>query len=52
MEAYEPFNGSNTEQYVIGEDYIPAWKIPALEEYTKLAFSRKAAFDAYIRSTG
>ncbi|KAF4521880.1 hypothetical protein B566_EDAN008402 [Ephemera danica] len=52
LEAYEPFNASNTAQYVIGEDYLPAWQVPALKVYTDLGYSRLDAFDAHIRDIG
>jgi len=51
-EPYEPFNASNTAQYVIGEDYLPAWKVPALKKYSELSYGFKESFDAYILSTG
>jgi hypothetical protein len=49
-EPYEPFNASNVAQYVIGEDYLPAWKVPALQKYSELSYGFKESFDAYLRS--
>ncbi|XP_059478150.1 probable tubulin polyglutamylase ttll-15 [Neocloeon triangulifer] len=51
-EPYEPFNASNVAQYVIGEDYLPAWKVPALQKYAGLSFGFKESFDAYLSSIG
>ncbi|CAB3386117.1 Hypothetical predicted protein [Cloeon dipterum] len=49
-EPYEPFNASILEKYVIGKDYLPAYKVREMQPYLKLSHKPKDAFDAYIRS--
>ncbi|CAB3364005.1 Hypothetical predicted protein [Cloeon dipterum] len=51
-EPYEPFNASNVPQYVIGEDYLPAWKVPALQKYAEMSYGFKESFDAHLKSIG
>lgn len=46
---YHPFDPLDQDKYVVGDRYLPSWKIPALERYHELGFGMKAAFDAYIR---
>ncbi|XP_066583542.1 probable tubulin polyglutamylase ttll-15 [Prorops nasuta] len=49
---YYPFNASIIDKYVVGDDYLPIWSVPSLKKYyTKLGFSMKDSFDAYVRST-
>ncbi|CAL7950013.1 unnamed protein product [Xylocopa violacea] len=39
--------------YKVGDDYLPIWNVPSLKTYyTKLKFSMKDSFDAYVRSQG
>ncbi|XP_016911848.1 probable tubulin polyglutamylase ttll-15 isoform X2 [Apis cerana] len=41
------------DKYIIGDDYLPIWNVPSLKYYyTKLKFSMKNSFDAYVRSHG
>ncbi|XP_049529495.1 probable tubulin polyglutamylase ttll-15 [Anopheles darlingi] len=50
---YYPFNASNVDKYIVGDDYLPTWEVPSLKQYySRLGFGMKDAFDAYIRSTG
>ncbi|XP_058064876.1 probable tubulin polyglutamylase ttll-15, partial [Anopheles bellator] len=50
---YYPFNASNVDKYVVGDDYLPTWEVPSLKQYySKLGFGMKESFDAYIRLTG
>ncbi|XP_050101606.1 probable tubulin polyglutamylase ttll-15 [Anopheles aquasalis] len=50
---YYPFNASNVDKYIVGDDYLPTWEVPSLKQYySRLGFGMKESFDAYIRSTG
>lgn len=50
---YHPFDPEILDKYVVGDDYLPIWKVPSLKNYyTNLGFSMKDTFDAYVRSTG
>ncbi|XP_035892063.1 probable tubulin polyglutamylase ttll-15 [Anopheles stephensi] len=50
---YYPFNASDVDKYIVGDDYLPTWEVPSLKQYyTKHGFGMKDSFDAYIRSTG
>lgn len=48
---YYPFNASNIDKYVVGDDYLPTWQIPSLVKfYNTLGGSMRGAFDAYVRN--
>ncbi|XP_058812213.1 probable tubulin polyglutamylase ttll-15 [Topomyia yanbarensis] len=48
---YYPFDAENLDKYIVGDDYLPTWEVPALKPfYTKLGFGMKESFDAYLRS--
>nr|XP_031833556.1 probable tubulin polyglutamylase ttll-15 isoform X2 [Nomia melanderi] len=50
---YYPFDPEVLDKYVVGDDYLPIWNVPSLKQYyTKLGFSMKESFDAYVRSQG
>ncbi|XP_012272006.1 tubulin polyglutamylase TTLL6 [Orussus abietinus] len=50
---YYPFDPENVDKYVVGDDYLPIWKVPSLQNYySKLGFSMKDSFDAYVKSRG
>ena len=50
---YYPFDPDVLDKYVVGDDYLPIWNVPSLKHYyTKLKFSMKDSFDAYLRSQG
>ncbi|XP_053688169.1 probable tubulin polyglutamylase ttll-15 [Sabethes cyaneus] len=50
---YYPFDADNVDKYIVGDDYLPSWEVPALKPfYTKLGFGMKESFDAYLRSVG
>ncbi|XP_058119655.1 probable tubulin polyglutamylase ttll-15 [Anopheles ziemanni] len=50
---YYPFNASNVDKYIVGDDYLPTWEVPSLKQYyEKFGFGMKDSFDAYVRSTG
>lgn len=47
---YHPFNASEIDKYVVGDDYLPSWQVPSLVKYYNLhGGSMRAAFDAYVR---
>ncbi|XP_013106312.1 probable tubulin polyglutamylase ttll-15 [Stomoxys calcitrans] len=46
---YYPFNASNIDKYVVGDDYLPTWKLPSLKKYYKyLGGGMRDSFDAYV----
>ncbi|CAL7950012.1 unnamed protein product [Xylocopa violacea] len=50
---YYPFDPEVLDKYIVGDDYLPIWNVPSLKTYyTKLKFSMKDSFDAYVRSQG
>ncbi|KAI1302332.1 Tubulin polyglutamylase TTLL6 [Halotydeus destructor] len=50
---YYPFNATNVESYVVGDDYTPMWEIPSIRKYfVDSNMNMKRAFDAYMRSVG
>ncbi|KAJ1528388.1 hypothetical protein ONE63_006803 [Megalurothrips usitatus] len=52
-EKYHPFDPKIVDKYVIGDDYLPTWKVPSLKKYfTDGGFSMKESFDSYMREIG
>ena len=52
-EKYHPFDENKVDKYVVGDDYLPLWKVPSLKHYyTDLGFGMKDSFNAYIVSQG
>ncbi|OAD60411.1 Tubulin polyglutamylase TTLL4 [Eufriesea mexicana] len=50
---YYPFDSEILDKYVVGDNYLPIWNVPSLKHYyTKLKYSMKDSFDAYVRSQG
>lgn len=50
---YHPFDPSDVDKYVVGDDYLPIWNVPSLKNYyVNLGFSMKETFDAYAKSKG
>ncbi|XP_076547263.1 tubulin tyrosine ligase-like 15 [Osmia lignaria lignaria] len=50
---YYPFDPDVLDKYVVGDDYLPIWNVPSLKHYySKLKFSMKDSFDAYVRLQG
>ncbi|XP_053673253.1 probable tubulin polyglutamylase ttll-15 [Anopheles nili] len=50
---YYPFNASNVDKYIVGDDYLPTWEVPSLKQYySKYGFGMKDSFDAYIKANG
>ncbi|KAL9894521.1 tubulin tyrosine ligase-like 15 isoform 2-T5 [Glossina fuscipes fuscipes] len=47
---YYPFNASNIDSYVVGDDYLPTWQVPSLVKYYEhLDGNMRDSFDAYVR---
>ncbi|XP_050514072.1 probable tubulin polyglutamylase ttll-15 isoform X1 [Diabrotica virgifera virgifera] len=52
-EKYHPFDPENLDKYVVGDDYLPVWKIPALDYYyNELGFGMRDSLNAYLKSLG
>lgn len=52
-EKYHPFDPEVRNKYVVGDDYLPTWKVPSLKPfYTKYGSGMKSSFDAWLKSQG
>lgn len=50
---YYPFDSENLNKYVVGDDYLPIWEVPALSYYyNELKFGMKESLNAYLRVKG
>lgn len=50
---YHPFDQNDIDKYVVGDDYLPIWKVPSLKKYyVDYGFSMKETFDAYAKTKG
>ncbi|XP_043485453.1 probable tubulin polyglutamylase ttll-15 [Polistes fuscatus] len=50
---YEPFDSSQEDSYIIGDEYRPIWEVPSLNDYyIRLGYSMKDSLYAYMRSIG
>ena len=50
---YHPFDPTNVDKYIVGDDYMPTWEIPTLSKYYNgLGYGMKGSFDAYLKSKG
>lgn len=50
---YYPFDENDIDKYVVGDDYLPTWKVPDLGDYyNKLGFGMKDSLNAYLKSKG
>ncbi|KAG0716147.1 Tubulin polyglutamylase TTLL7 [Chionoecetes opilio] len=48
---YHPFDPEVRDKYVVGDAYLPTWKVPSLASYyTKFGFGMKGSFDAWLRA--
>ncbi|CAG7689966.1 unnamed protein product [Allacma fusca] len=50
-DPYNPFNASNVDKYVVGDDYQPIWLTRLGKHYSE-GYSMKNSFDAYLQSIG
>jgi len=52
-EKYHPFDPSNTEKYVIGDDYLPTWNVPSLKKYyVDQGASMKESVESHLKTLG
>uniref|UniRef100_T1L481 Tubulin--tyrosine ligase-like protein 9 n=1 Tax=Tetranychus urticae TaxID=32264 RepID=T1L481_TETUR len=50
---YNPFNASDFQSYVVGDDYTPIWEMPSLSKYfTELNYNMKQTLNIYLKSIG
>lgn len=50
---YHPFDAANVDKYIVGDDYLPIWKVPSLSQYyNNQRHGMKVSFDLYMRSKG
>lgn len=50
---YHPFDADNVDKYIVGDDYLPIWKVPSLSQYyNSQRHGMKDSFDLYMRSKG
>ncbi|ENN78250.1 hypothetical protein HUJ04_004358 [Dendroctonus ponderosae] len=50
---YYPFDPANLDKYVVGDDYLPIWEVPAVDYYyNQLGFGMRESLNAYLRSQG
>ncbi|XP_023027613.2 tubulin tyrosine ligase-like 15 isoform X1 [Leptinotarsa decemlineata] len=50
---YYPFDPENLDKYVVGDDYLPIWDVPALDYYyNELGFGMRDSLNAYLHSKG
>ncbi|XP_076314567.1 putative tubulin polyglutamylase ttll-15 isoform X3 [Tachypleus tridentatus] len=53
VKEYYPFDPVDIETYVVGDDYLPIWKVSSLQKYyTQLGYTMKESLNAYIQSLG
>lgn len=52
-ELYEPFDPTNINKYVIGDDYLPTWEVPSLKKYyVDQGASMKVAVESHLKTLG
>lgn len=52
-EKYHPFDPNNIEKYVIGDEYLPIWKIPSLKKYyVDQGASMKVSVESHLKMLG
>ncbi|CAH1167338.1 unnamed protein product [Phyllotreta striolata] len=48
---YHPFDPKIVDKYVVGDDYLPVWEVPAFDYYyNTLGLGMRDTLDAYLRS--
>lgn len=48
---YYPFDSTKVDKYIVGDDYLPTWEVPALSNYyDNIGLGMKASFDAYMNN--
>ncbi|XP_054716877.1 probable tubulin polyglutamylase ttll-15 [Uloborus diversus] len=52
-EDYHPLNINSVSSYVVGDNYLPIWKVPDLKfYYSELNYTAKESLNAYVQSKG
>ncbi|GFS19003.1 tubulin polyglutamylase TTLL4-like [Elysia marginata] len=52
-QEYYPFDSSNLDKYVVGDDYRPMWQQPSFEDlYVDHEFTFKSSFNEYLGQNG
>lgn len=52
-EKYHPFDHNNINKYVIGDDYLPTWKVPSLKKYyIDQGASMKMSVESHLKTLG
>ncbi|PVD23562.1 hypothetical protein C0Q70_16834 [Pomacea canaliculata] len=52
-QEYYPFDPQNRDKYVVGDDYLPMWKVSSLKDiHQRHGFSFKDTFNIYMKSKG
>jgi len=50
--TYHPFDPDVVDKYVVGDDYLPMWKVPSLSRfYNDLGFGMKDSFNGWYTKT-
>lgn len=50
---YYPFDPDNVDKYIVGDDYLPIWKVPSLSQYyNKQKHGMRDSFNLYMKSQG
>lgn len=50
---YYPFDADTVDKYIVGDDYLPIWKVPSLSQfYSKQKHGMRDSFNLYMRSKG
>ncbi|CAG9807203.1 unnamed protein product [Chironomus riparius] len=50
-QKYHPFDPKVIDKYVVSDDYLPTWEVPALAKYyNSLGYGQKESFDTYVRT--
>lgn len=50
---YYPFDADNVDKYIVGDDYLPIWKVPSLSQYYNTQkHGMRESFNLYMQSKG
>lgn len=50
---YEPFDADNVNKYIVGDDYLPIWKVPSLSKYYNTQkHGMRDSFNLHMRADG
>jgi hypothetical protein len=50
--SYHPFDPDVLDKYVVGDEYLPIWKLSTLKDAFRQGFSMKEVFDSFVRRRG